>query len=88
MSHPLGRERIALGEGDDLSLAPVPRSLRGETLRDSAIGARTGLYVVAIRTPDGAMVSNPAGDAVLPDDAALVMLGTAAERTACGKLYR
>ncbi len=88
VSHLLGRELIVLGEGADLFLARVPPTLQGRTLRESAIGARTGLNVVAIQTPDGAMTSNPAGDARLPEDAELVMLGTAEQRAAFAKLYR
>jgi Trk K+ transport system NAD-binding subunit len=88
VSQLLGRELVVLGEGADLFLAKVPRILRGRTLRDSGIGARTGLNVIAIQMPDGATVSNPAADAVLPEDAELVMLGTAEQRKAFAKLYR
>jgi voltage-gated potassium channel len=74
-----GRELILLWEGVDLFTVPVPDSLRGRTLADSGIGARTGLNVIAIQR-DGHVLTNPRGDAVLNEGSQLVMIGSAEQR--------
>jgi voltage-gated potassium channel len=43
-----GRTMVLLGEGAELYEVDLPRRLRGRSLADSGIGARTGLNVVAV----------------------------------------
>lgn len=69
-----GRNLIFLGEGVQLDQLDVPPSLRGKTLGESDIRARTGLNVVALESESGEVV-NPGPDAVLTDGASLLMIG-------------
>jgi Trk K+ transport system NAD-binding subunit len=72
---------VVLGEGADLFVEAVPRNLRGKTLADSGIGARTGLNVIAVRI-DGGSITNPPAGIELTSDAELVMLGTVSQHQA------
>ncbi len=58
---------------------PLPRRLAGRTLAASDIGARTGLFVLAVQH-DGEVLTNPPATTVLRPDAELVVLGDAAQR--------
>jgi Trk K+ transport system NAD-binding subunit len=71
-----GRELVLVGEGVDLFVEPVPQALAGRTLAETALGARTGLNVVAVQKPDGPAL-NPDGETELEADHELVMIGTA-----------
>ncbi|HNV03495.1 MAG TPA: NAD-binding protein [Vicinamibacterales bacterium] len=76
-----GHELVLLGEGVELFSIPVPASLAGLPLRESQIGSRTGLSVVALKHGDGSSTPLDA-DAVLRADARLVMLGSLEQRRA------
>ena len=54
----------------------MPRALRGRTLGESAIRARSGLNVVAVEKPDGP-AENPTSATELAPGLELVMLGSA-----------
>jgi Trk K+ transport system NAD-binding subunit len=71
-----GRELVLVGEGVDLFVEPVPPGLAGRTLAESALGARTGLNVVAVQKQDGTAL-NPVANTELEDGSELVMLGSA-----------
>ena len=73
------RESVILGEGFDLFYVPVPASLTGQILATSHIRARTGLNVLALRLPDGGVVTATAST-VLEPDCELVMLGNEPQR--------
>jgi Trk K+ transport system NAD-binding subunit len=76
-----GQPPVLLGEGVELFFVRVPPSLAGKPLRDSGIGSRTGLSVVAIRQGDsltGALTS----ETVLPRGAELIVLGSEPQRAA------
>jgi K+/H+ antiporter YhaU regulatory subunit KhtT len=60
----------------DLFVEPVPRDLVGRTLSESALGARTGLKVVAVQKHDGPVL-NPDGETRFESDCELVLIGTA-----------
>jgi Trk K+ transport system NAD-binding subunit len=77
----LGSHATFVGEGVDLLVEPVPQSLAGERLRDAGISERTGLNVVALEQPGGE-VENASAGTLLAEGAALVMLGTRAQRKA------
>jgi Trk K+ transport system NAD-binding subunit len=76
-----GRELVVLGEGADLFVIDLPRSLAGKTLAESGIGARTGANVVAIQQGTHAITNPPAGTR-LPAGSQIVVIGTAEQRQA------
>ncbi|MGH9379248.1 MAG: potassium channel family protein [Thermoanaerobaculia bacterium] len=70
----LDRELVVLGEGVDLHQIALPPSLVGKTLAESGIGARTGLNVLALRSPAGE-VTNPRVSQRLEAGGELLMIG-------------
>ena len=80
------RELVVVGEGADLFVEPVPTALAGKSLAESAIGAKTGLNVIAIQLGSETQ-TNPQATLELPGDGELVMLGTAAQHRAFTKLF-
>jgi len=75
MSALRGKQFMALGEGVDLFARPVPESLQGETLRDSHIGAMTGLTVVALKRGEVTLTEFSA-DIELESDMELLLIGS------------
>jgi len=73
------RELVVLGEGVDLYYIPLPVSLSGQSLRQAAIQARSGLHVIAVQH-DGGVQSLPALDYRLLVGSSIIALGTPAER--------
>ncbi|PQJ34938.1 potassium transporter TrkA [Salinibacter sp. 10B] len=73
-----GKRLVVLGEGVDLLTRDVPSSLRGRTLAESEIGARTGLNVVAIEH-NGTFTTDLTADSTLPPNGRLIMIGTDAQ---------
>jgi Trk K+ transport system NAD-binding subunit len=74
-----GHEVLILGEGVELFAVSVPARLVGRRLRETEIGARTGLSVVALKTGDQ-VTTDLSGDPTLGAGAALVMLGSVEQR--------
>jgi len=72
---------VVLGEGVDLLTRDVPPPLRGRTLAETEIGARTGLNVVALEH-NGAFRTALRADTPLPPDGRLIMVGTEAQAEA------
>jgi len=75
----LGSHATFAGEGVDLIVEPVPPSLAGAQLKGARISERTGLNVVALEKPSGA-VEIAFADTLLAEAAVLVMLGTPEQR--------
>jgi Trk K+ transport system NAD-binding subunit len=75
------RELIVLGEGIDLFLVKVPKSLAGKSLGETNIGAETGLNVIAIQK-SGNVITNPPAKVVLAPESELLMIGSAEQRDA------
>ncbi|MEE2672147.1 MAG: NAD-binding protein [Myxococcota bacterium] len=73
------REVVILGEGADIAVQPIPATLVGKSLGESQIGARTGMYVIAIRS-NGESLTNPSASTLLPQGGELVMVGTAVQQ--------
>jgi voltage-gated potassium channel len=74
-----GRPLVLLGEGVELFFVPVPPSLAGRPLRESGIGSRTGLSVVAIQ--QGESLGGPlTSETELPAGAELLVLGSHDQR--------
>jgi Trk K+ transport system NAD-binding subunit len=74
-----GHETVLLGEGVELFSIAVPPRLAGRRLKDSGIGQRTGMSVVALQH-DGRLVTQTTGDTTLPAGAELLMLGSLEQR--------
>lgn len=72
------RELVVLGEGVDMFYIPVPNSLAGRTLAQSAIGERTGLNVIAIQHDDRVQTSPQAEDTLVKGTMLIAMGGTEA----------
>ena len=76
-----GHPPVLLGEGIELFSLPVPPALAGQPLRQSGIGSRTGLSVVALQ--EGSELTAPlTSDMLLPPGAHLLVLGSEEQRTA------
>jgi voltage-gated potassium channel len=75
------REFVMLGEGVELFAIAVPASLAGRPLRETGIGSRTGLSVVAMRLGEH-LTTQLTAETILPADAELVMLGSLEQRRA------
>ena len=71
---------VMVAEGLEVFRVPVPESLRGVLLRESAIRQLTGCHVVAFQGADGVRTSPPA-DAALPTDPGgeIILVGTTAD---------
>lgn len=81
-----GRDTVIVGEGVDIFVQKVPESLIGKDLGESAIGARTGLNVIAAQSAAG-FATNPGAGTILDAGAELVMLGTAEQRAEFNRLF-
>jgi K+/H+ antiporter YhaU regulatory subunit KhtT len=81
-----GYPPVLLGEGVELFSVPVPHGLAGRPLRDSGIGSRTGLTVVALRHANE-LKTPLTSDTLLPQGAELLMLGSDEQRTAFADAY-
>jgi Trk K+ transport system NAD-binding subunit len=81
-----GYPPVLLGEGVELFAVAVPPVLAGRCLRDTAIGSRTGLSVVAVQRGEE-LITPLTSDTRLPEGAALLMLGNDEQRTAFGEAF-
>ena len=81
-----GHPPVLLGEGVELFSLPVPSVLAGRPLRESGIGSRTGLTVVALQ--HGVELTAPlTSDTLLSRGAELVMLGSDEQRAVFGEAF-
>jgi voltage-gated potassium channel len=74
-----GQELVLLGEGVELFSIPVPPSLAGRQLKDSGIGSRTGMSVVALERGE-TLVNQLTAETILTAGATLLMLGSLDQR--------
>jgi Trk K+ transport system NAD-binding subunit len=81
-----GYELVVLGEGVELFSVPVPKSLSGRRLADSAIGSSTGMSVVALDRA-GTLVTRLTGQTPLEKGAVLLMLGSLEQRRKFAELF-
>jgi voltage-gated potassium channel len=65
---------LQLAQGLDVFRMPIPAQIAGRTLEGSRLRDETGCTVVAIVNGDR-FQANPGADAVLPENAELVLLG-------------
>ncbi len=80
------RDVIILGEGVDFFSVALPSELHGRTLQDSAIGAKTGLTVIAIEY-EGETITTLGPDTELREGMELLMLGDHEQRHTFMELY-
>jgi len=80
------RDVIILGEGVDFFSVTLPPDLRGRALKDSGIGAKTGLTVIAIEYK-GETITNLGPDTELQEGMELLMLGDHEQRHTFMELY-
>ncbi|MBW2453440.1 MAG: NAD-binding protein [Deltaproteobacteria bacterium] len=80
------RELVVVGEGIDVFVRPLPPSLEGRTLADSAIGAKTGLNVIGARG-QGQALAVPTADEKLCAGSEIVLLGTPAQLQAFNEAF-
>jgi len=80
------QELVILGEGVDLFTLRIPPSLAGKTVRETGIGLKTGLSVVAVQQ-DGRLVTQLSSDMTLAPTAELVMLGSLDQRRAFAEAF-
>jgi voltage-gated potassium channel len=76
-----GHPPVLLGEGVELFVMRVPTALAGRQLRDSGIGSRTGLSVLALQQGDD-LIAPLTSESVLARGSELVMLGSMEQRAA------
>jgi Trk K+ transport system NAD-binding subunit len=76
-----GYPPVLLGEGVELFSVPVPPSLAGTPLLESAIGSKTGLSAVALKRGDE-LIAPLSSEMVLESGTDLVMLGSHEQRAA------
>jgi Trk K+ transport system NAD-binding subunit len=81
-----GNPPVLLGEGVELFSVRVPASLAGRLLKDSGIGSRTGLSVVALQQGDE-LLTQLTADTLLPPGADLLMLGSVEQRQVFAHLF-
>ncbi len=81
-----GRETVILGEGVALFTRPLSAELAGRTLQQSAIGARSGLVVLAVQDGDHFLTELHSGT-VLPAGSELVMIGNLEQRRAFSEAF-
>ena len=74
-----GYAPILLGEGVSFFELPMPASLAGLRLGDTAIGSSTGLSVVALERR-GTLETQLTAETILPPDGKLLMLGSLEQR--------
>jgi len=69
------RPPMALGEDVGFHKLSCPASLAGVTLRESAVGVRTGLTVIGVETEEG-LVTDPGPGTVLEARSTLLVIGS------------
>jgi Trk K+ transport system NAD-binding subunit len=75
------RELVVIGEGIDLFVVKVPKSLTGKRLGATRIGSEIGLTVIAIQKGEN-IITNPPSDAILEPNSELLMVGSTEQRDA------
>jgi Trk K+ transport system NAD-binding subunit len=81
------RELVVLGEGVDLFHVPVPASLNGRSLAETAIFTKTGLNVIAIQDEADA-VSLPTAETRVRAGLTLIAVGAADDRERFREVFR
>jgi Trk K+ transport system NAD-binding subunit len=75
------RELIVIGEGIDLFVVKVPKSLAGKSLGETRIGSDIGLTVIALQKDEN-IITNPPTGALLELSSEILMLGSTEQHDA------
>ena len=81
-----GHDPVLLGEGVRLFTVVVPPSLAGRPLRDSGIGSRTGMSVIAVGRGEQ-YASTLTAETILPPGGELLLLGSLHQRRTFGAAF-
>lgn len=81
-----GKELTLLGQQVEIYSLDLPAQLRGKTLAESAIGARTGLTVIAIER-NGDVTTSPTASTTLEKGSILIVLGDTDQRREFVRVY-
>lgn len=81
-----GKELTLLGQQVELYSLGLPEQLRGKTLAESAIGATTGLTVIAIER-NGEVTTSPKPSTTLEEGASLIVLGDMDQQREFVRIY-
>ena len=81
-----GQPPVLLGEGVQLFGVRIPASLAGRPLRDSGIGSRTGLSVVALQQGEE-LITPLTSETMLAPGTELIMLGSDDQRAAFSEAF-
>ena len=81
-----GHEPVLVGEGVELFTIAVPRMLANKPLRETGIGSKTGLSVVAMKQ-HGELLTHVTAETVLSPGMELLMLGSRDQRRAFAELF-
>ena len=81
-----GYPPVLLGEGVEFFSESVPASLAGRPLRDSGIGSRTGLSVIALQRGEQ-LIAPLTSETILPEGADLILLGSHEQRTEFQRVF-
>ena len=79
------RDFIFLGGEVEFTMLEVPSSLEGVSLRESGIGAKTGLNVIAVR--QGGLLRTPTADTQLQRGSMLLAIGTPKQQSEFAKAF-
>lgn len=82
-----GHPPVLLGEGVELFSVAVPAALSGRLLKDSGVGSRTGLSVVALKVGEE-LIAPLTSETRLPAGAELLMLGSHEQRAAFEQAFK
>jgi len=81
-----GRDSVILGEDVDFLTIRLPSKLAGKTLKESDIGSRCGLIVLAVEQ-NGETIVNPSPDHVFQENCKLKVLGTGGQLRTFGECF-
>ena len=81
-----GYDLVLLGEGVELFSVPVPATLAGRPLRESGIGSKTGMSVVALQH-GSQLTTQLTSETTLKRGATLLMLGSLEQRRTFSELF-
>lgn len=70
------RPPVFLGLGARFHELACPDAIAGRTLSEAQVGARTGLTVIGVESPDGALEADPGADTVLPKGGRLLVIAS------------
>jgi Trk K+ transport system NAD-binding subunit len=81
-----GRGVMMFGAGVELFEIPVPEALVGKTLEECAIGALSGVNIIALQQ-DGEIHPNPNPTTPLPPQGELLIVGTHEQRQRFARMF-